>query len=108
MNSKRVIFLFYILSFIFCHAVAQDSDMRQIYSEAESEYKLGRIEQAEAPLRKNLNIFQDVLRQRALRLLALCCMGNDRYETKPGSMPNSSSSSTTITTPRTTRPVFRT
>lgn len=59
--------------------VAQEQQ-RQIYNQAESDYELGRIEQARALLQDNLQHFEGNLRQSAYRLLALCCMSLDEDE----------------------------
>lgn len=59
---------------------AQESTIRQILNEAESEYELGRIEQAHQLLSDHLSEFQGIQRQSAYRLLALCCLSEDREE----------------------------
>jgi len=51
--------------------------MRQIYDQAESEYKTGRLEQAVDLLQSNLNNFQGNLRQNAYRLISLCYLAQD-------------------------------
>ena len=64
--------LFIIFSLLFSPARAQDdSQMRQVYGQAESDYQIGRIEQARDALLENLNSFHGNLRQNALRLIAL-------------------------------------
>ena len=45
--------------------------MRQLYSQAESDYQIGRIEQARDVLLQNLSSFHGNLRQNALHLIAL-------------------------------------
>ena len=45
--------------------------MRELYAQAESDYQIGRIEQARDALLENLNTFHGNLRQNALRLIAL-------------------------------------
>ena len=51
--------------------LAQEQGVRDIYVQAESDYEIGRIEQARDALIQNLNNFHDVLRQNALRLISL-------------------------------------
>ena len=51
--------------------LAQEQGVRDIFIQAESDYEIGRIEQARETLLKNLNNFHDILRQNALRLIAL-------------------------------------
>ena len=64
--------LFFIFYFLFSPVVAQDDTrLRDIYTQAEDDYQIGRIEQARDVLVKNLNSFQGNLRQNALRLIAL-------------------------------------
>ena len=65
----------YILLLVLCSCVAHaqiDTEMRDIYTQAESDYQIGRIEQARDTLLQNLSSFHDNLRQNALRLVALC------------------------------------
>ena len=56
------------------------SSVRQIYSQAESEYNIGRIEQAVTILQSNIDSFHGNLRQSAFRLMALCNLGLDNVE----------------------------
>lgn len=66
--------LIYILLLIVgtCVAHAQmDTKMRDIYTQAENDYQIGRIEQARDALLQHLGTFHDNLRQNALRLIAL-------------------------------------
>ena len=54
-------------------AVAQvDTKLRDIYTQAESDYQIGRIEQARDGLLQHLTTFRGNQRQNALRLIALC------------------------------------
>ena len=57
---------------------AQESISRQVYSQAESEYETGRIEQAIQLLQGHLEDFDGLLRQSAYRLLSLCYLSIDR------------------------------
>ena len=52
--------------------------MRSLYSQAESDYQIGRIEQARDVLLQNLSSFHGNLRQNALRLIALSYLA--RYD----------------------------
>ena len=56
------------------------SSVRQIYSQAESEYNIGRIEQAVTILQSNIDSFHGNLRQSVFRLMALCNLGLDNVE----------------------------
>ena len=49
-----------------------DTKMRDIYTQAESDYQIGRIEQARDGLLQHLSTFHGNQRQNALRLIALC------------------------------------
>lgn len=57
---------------------AQENTSRQIFYQAESEYKIGHIEQAIQLLQGNLSNFGGNLKQSAYRLLALCYLSEDR------------------------------
>ena len=72
-TRPAVALLFIIFYFLFSvSARAQDdTKWRDVYTQAESDYQIGRIEQARDVLLKNLNSFQGNLRQNALRLIAL-------------------------------------
>lgn len=58
----------------------QESTSRQIYNQAESEYAIGRIEQALAILQKNIKSFTGNTQQSAYRLMALCWLSLDEDE----------------------------
>ncbi len=82
--------LFYILLLLVGTYVAHaqvDTKMRDIYTQAESDYQIGRIEQARDVLLQNLNTFHGNLRQNVLRLVALCYLARfdmeqtERYTT---------------------------
>ena len=65
--------LFYLFTFLPLSISAQvDTKLRDIYTQAESDYQIGRIEQARDALLQNLSTFHGNLRQNALRLVALC------------------------------------
>ena len=59
-------------------AHAQENTSRQIYQQAESEYGIGRIDQAIQLLQGHLDDFEGNLKQSAYRLLALCYLSEDR------------------------------
>lgn len=66
------------LSAVALSARAQDNTTpRQIYAQAESDYQIGRLNQAKDLLTENLSIFKGNLRQNAIRLLSLCFMAQD-------------------------------
>lgn len=74
------------LSFIMYHvsfspAGAQDNaKMRQVYAQAESDYGIGRIEQARDTLLLHLGSFKGQDRQNALRLIALSYLARYNYQ----------------------------
>ena len=61
-------------------AQAQENATRQIYNQAESEYTIGRIEQALTLLQDNINSFTGNTQQSAYRLMAICWLGLDEDE----------------------------
>jgi len=75
---------FFLTTIIICvsalSAQAQNSSVRQIYNLAESEYDLGRIEQAVSILNDNMANFQGNIRQSAFRLMALCHLSLDNLQ----------------------------
>lgn len=58
---------------------AQDNSDRQIYQQAESNYKIGRIDLAREQLLSNLGAMR-AMKESAYRLLALCYLGQDNVE----------------------------
>lgn len=58
----------------------QENTTRQIYYQAESEYDIGRIEQALTILQDNIKTFSGNTQQSAYRLMALCWLGLDDNE----------------------------
>jgi len=57
---------------------AQDnSSFRLLYIQAENDYRIGRIEQAERRLEQSLESFSGTIKVSAYRLLALCKLAND-------------------------------
>lgn len=63
------------LMFLIIPASAQD-----IYSSAENAYKIGRIDSALVLLKSHENSFQGTDRQKAYRLMSLCCLALDMTE----------------------------
>lgn len=61
-------------------AAAQESAIRQIFTQAESDYQAGRIEQAQQLLSTHIDHFEQTAKQGAYRLLALCCLAQDDLE----------------------------
>ena len=58
--------------------LAQDNNtLRDIYTQAEQDYQVGRLEQALALLHANVGAFQGNLQQNAYRLIALCYLAQD-------------------------------
>ena len=80
MNIRRYIVFMLITLAVPFSSTAQQEHQRQIYSQAEGEYEVGRIEQAKALLLDNLMSFEGSLRQNACRLLALCYLSQDEVE----------------------------
>ena len=58
----------------------ENSSLRQVYTQAESEYELGRIEQALDLLQSNIQAFRGNQLQSAYRLMALCYLAQDDIE----------------------------
>ena len=76
--SRRLL-LILLCTVCLLSAQAQNSSMRQIYDQAESDYQDGRIEQAADLLEENIKSFPSNLRVSVFRLLSLCnlSMEND-------------------------------
>lgn len=76
---KKIYLILWLCLFSLC-SHAQENNARQIFNQAESEYDVGRIDQAIQLLQDNLEGFEGNLKQSAYRLLALCYMSEDRDE----------------------------
>ena len=79
-NLLPKLILFLICSLLLSPAgvLAQDTGtLRGIYTRAEQEFQIGRIEQATEMLRQNINSFQGNLKESAYRLLSLCYLSLD-------------------------------
>lgn len=76
--SRRLLLIF-LCTVCQLSAQAQNSNMRQIYDQAESDYQDGRVEQAADLLEEHIKSFPSNLRVSAFRLLSLCnlSMEND-------------------------------
>ena len=76
---KKLSILLYSIILCVCTSYAQDdTEMREVYAQAESAYRIGRIEQARDMLLQNLSTFRDNHLQSVLRLIALTYM--DEYD----------------------------
>ena len=53
------------------------NDLRQVYTQAENAYTIGRLEEAVDLLQKSINDFDGNLKQNALRLLSICHLALD-------------------------------
>ena len=78
MRIRLIIFIGLCLSSLCTYA--QENVSRQIFNQAESEYNVGRIDQAIELLQDNMADFEGNLKQSAFRLLALCYLSEDRNE----------------------------
>ena len=76
----RILIILLILCASSLKAFAQESSLRQIYTQAENDYNLGRIEQASTALLDHMKAFQGNLRESSIRLLVLCWLGLDETE----------------------------
>ena len=76
---KSIYILLYLVALFACPTLAQnDAKLREVYAQAEYDYKIGRVDEAREVLLQNLSAFQGNLRQNALRLIALICL--DEYD----------------------------
>lgn len=56
----------------------EESDLRQLYMQAESEYSIGRFDASIRLLDSRISRFEGALRVSAYRLMSLCCLALDR------------------------------
>ena len=75
--SRRLSIILLFTAFLLS-AYAQNSSMRQIYDQAESDYQDGRIEQAVELLEDNIKSFPANLKVSVYRLLSLCNLALDK------------------------------
>ena len=74
----HLIIIYIIVWLVPANTQAQDSgSLRQVYTQAESAYQIGRLDQALDLLQTNFNGFRGNLRQSACRLMALCYLAQD-------------------------------
>ena len=73
---KRLYLITFFAAMLF-QVHAQNNSMRQIYDQAESEYQIGRLDQAIDLLQTHINSFQGNLKQNAYRLMSLCYLAQD-------------------------------
>ena len=78
MRKRFYIFLMIIVACVGLAHAQDDTQMREVYAQAEDAYRIGRIEQARELLLQNLSTLQGNSRQSALRLIALTYM--DDYD----------------------------
>ena len=79
MNIRQTLIVIgFLLSVISVNA--QETSPRQLYEQAEEEYTIGRISQAFSLLHDNLSVFEGNIRQNVFRLMALCCLSEDKDE----------------------------
>jgi len=71
MRKRFYIFLMIIVACVGMAHAQDDTKMREIYTQAENYFQIGRIEQARNTLLQHLKSFQGNERQNALRLIAL-------------------------------------
>ena len=80
MNIRPYIIIFLAFWALAVHAQTAEEHLRAIYDQAEQDYNIGRLEQAEQQLQQNLKNFPVTLLPSAYRMLALCYLGMDREE----------------------------
>lgn len=79
----RHLFLYIIAALFWATPLAaqEGNDLRQIYAQAESDYNIGRFDQAQQLLKEHLSGFSGNLKQNVYRLLALCNLAQDDLAT---------------------------
>ena len=78
---KSIYIFLYLVALFACPTLAQnEAKMREVYAQAENDYKIGRVDEAREVLLQNLSAFQGNLRQNALRLIALISL--DEYDVR--------------------------
>ena len=74
----RTWYIYMLLCWLPFAAVGQEeSDLRQLYLQAEEEYNIGRFDASIRLLEGNVANFRGALRESAYRLLALCYLNQD-------------------------------
>ena len=77
---KQSLYIFLLGIFMATQPLAaqeDNSELRQIYAQAETHYQIGQLEQATQLLKPHLASFSGGLKQNAYRLMALCYLAND-------------------------------
>ena len=76
----KSILLLYLFTLLPLSLLAQSETerYRTLYDQAEQDYNIGRLEEAQRTLRGHLNNFPLSLRISAYRMLSLCCLGLDQ------------------------------
>ena len=81
MKRLHIILIIVAVLLVPMNIQAQGNDTsRDIYTQAENDYKIGRFDSALDLLEKNINDFQGNLRQNAYRLISLCFLAQDNWE----------------------------
>ena len=75
---KKRLFIVNLMLCMLLSAYAQESPMLHIYNQAEENYSIGRIEQAQAILEENIAKFPSTLQESVYRLLSLCSLALDK------------------------------
>ena len=81
--KRRLHLIIYIMLILLVPQNLQGQDnstLREIYTQAESDYQLGRFEQALSSLNNHAHAFQGNLKQSVYRLMALCYLAQDEME----------------------------
>ena len=78
--KRRLHLIIFTICLAMVSARAQDNTARQIYAHAESNYEIGRVEQALSTLQENIGSFKGNLQQSAYRLMALCLLSLDESD----------------------------
>ncbi len=84
MNRRFALLAFFCGILAVSNAQQNTEDLQKIYEEAQSEYTLGRVENAHDILDKSIGKFRGSLRQEVYRLLSLCSIAMDEDEKAEG------------------------
>ena len=78
--SRYLYILLFLLALLPGTVSAQSDEQTRLLEQADANYQIGRFEQVQEVLKKNLGTLEGTDRQRALRLLALCSLAQDDSE----------------------------
>lgn len=78
--NKAIHLIIFIATFVTGTLYAQDEKHGLKLEQAEQDYQIGRFDQVLSVLSSHLYSFEDNEKQKALRLLSLCCLAQDREE----------------------------